>query len=66
MATDQGRHLAALRDRARRPDIKDRSGRGLERQAAIALSQLDDEDEPESGQWDSPGTSPEDDDADEG
>lgn len=34
-ATDQGRHLAALRDRARRPDTKDRSGRGLAERAAI-------------------------------
>jgi hypothetical protein len=33
--TDQGRHLAALRDRARRPDVKDRSGRGQADRAAI-------------------------------
>lgn len=33
--TDQGRHLAALRDRARRPDIKDRSGRGNAERAII-------------------------------
>lgn len=33
--TDQGRHLAALRDRARRPDVKDRSGRGQDERAAI-------------------------------
>lgn len=33
--TDQGRHLAALRDRARRADLKDRSGRGLDERAAI-------------------------------
>lgn len=33
--TDQGRHIAALRDRARRPDIKDRSGRGNDERAII-------------------------------
>lgn len=33
--TDQGRHLAALRDRARRPDLKDRSGRGNNERAII-------------------------------
>lgn len=33
--TDQGRHLAALRDRARRPDVKSRAGRGQADRAAI-------------------------------
>lgn len=33
--TDQGRHLAALRDRARRPDLKDRSGRGNDEREII-------------------------------
>jgi hypothetical protein len=44
--TDQGRHLAALRDRARRPDVKDRSGRGQDERAAIdAELELEDGDE---------------------
>lgn len=33
--TDQGRHIAALRDRARRPDIKSRDGRAEDNRAAI-------------------------------
>jgi hypothetical protein len=44
--TDQGRHLAALRDRARRPDVKDRSGRGQDERSAIdAELELEDGDE---------------------
>lgn len=45
--TDQGRHLAALRDRARRPDLKDRSGRGLAERAIIedALADAEEGDE---------------------
>jgi hypothetical protein len=33
--TDQGRHIAALRDRARRPDIKTRKGRANRKRQAI-------------------------------
>ena len=33
--TDQGRHLAALRDRARKPDVKSRKGRANARRKAI-------------------------------
>ena len=41
--TDQGRHLAALRDRARRPDPKFRTGRDADLRAAIADQDPDDE-----------------------
>lgn len=33
--TDQGRHIAALRDRARRPDVKSRKGRANRERQAI-------------------------------
>ena len=33
--TDQGRHIAALRDRARRPNVKSRKGRANRRRQAI-------------------------------
>lgn len=33
--TDQGRHLAALRDRARKPDVKSRKGRANRLRKAI-------------------------------
>jgi hypothetical protein len=33
--TDQGRHLAALRNRARRPDVKSRKGRANRKRQAI-------------------------------
>lgn len=35
MATSQGRHIAELRNRARRPDDKYRGGRGADVRAAI-------------------------------
>lgn len=40
-ASNQGRHIQALRDRARRPDIKSRAGRGQDDRAAIE-AELDD------------------------
>jgi hypothetical protein len=43
--TDQGRHLAALRDRARRPDPKSRSGRGGSTRAAIEQDWADEGDD---------------------
>ena len=45
MSSDYANHVQALRRRARRPDVKDRSGRGQEDQAAIEQSQSDDEPE---------------------
>ena len=44
--TDQGRHIAALRDRARRPDIKSRDGRADDNRAAID-AELDDQEDGE-------------------
>lgn len=43
--TDQGRHLAALRDRARRPDTRSRDGRAADNRAAIDAELDDMEDE---------------------
>lgn len=44
MSSDYGRHVSALRDRARRPDMRNRDGRRADNQAAIDeyLSDLDD------------------------
>jgi hypothetical protein len=41
MSTNQGRHIQALRDRARRPDDKYRGGRANDARAAIE-AELDD------------------------
>lgn len=45
MSTDQGRHIAALRDRARRPDNRNRDSRAADNRAAIEAELADMEDE---------------------
>lgn len=43
--TDQGRHIAALRDRARRPDDRYRGSRAADNRTAIDAELADMEDE---------------------
>ena len=47
MITNQGRHIQALRDRARRPDERYRGSRGNDTRAAIdaELADMEDDDE---------------------
>ena len=47
MSSNQGRHIAMLRDRARRPDMRNRDGRAADNRAAIdaELADMEDGDE---------------------